>query len=274
MVKMKINSEFKDLQISKLNEFFLMADRIRKVGCGAHQGLGKFKCSKSNPSGGGSARASSPTSNEISSITNGSSDSPAQGSCEAPSVPSIFLPGSSFSKGGKNASQAPADLATFNNPPRCRLLGKDVQANSPRSDGGSRESCFQWSSLLTSHRDILTRITMSVAKASGNFSLTQAYPKNTSPLRHIPELFSVIVGQGSGLENSGTAAARQVAREDLSATRAKEPNKRSAIRRKSTTPTTAPPNSILITHPGSGLRTTSPTGGTPKVHRQWITVWN
>jgi hypothetical protein len=51
MVKMKINSEYKDLQISRLNEFFLVVDRIRKAGRGAWQGLGKFKCNKPNPSG-------------------------------------------------------------------------------------------------------------------------------------------------------------------------------------------------------------------------------
>ncbi len=274
MVKMKINLESEDLQISRLNEFFLMADKIRKAGCGARQGLGKFKCSKANPSSGGGARTFSPTSNEISSIANGSSDPPAQGSCEAPSVPNTFLPISLLSKGGKNTNQVLTDLATLSDPARCRLLGKDVQANFPRSDGGSREGCLQQSSSPTSHQDISTRITMNAAEASGSFSLTQVYPKNTSPLPRILELFSTIVGQGSGSKNLGAAATRQVAREDLSAARAKEQNERSAIRRKSTTPTTAPPNPTLITHPCSGPRTTSPTGGTPKVHRRWITVWN
>ncbi len=96
---------------------------------------------------------------------------------------------------------------------------------------------------------------------SGSFSLTQVYPKNTSPLLRIPEFFSAIIGQGLGSENLGAAATRQVAREDLSAAKAKEPNERSAIRRKSTTPTTTPPNPILITHPSSGPGTTSPTRG-------------
>ncbi|CAM6013460.1 unnamed protein product [Sphagnum balticum] len=50
MVKTKINSECEDLQISRLNEFFLVADRIRKAGRDVRQGLGKFKCSKPNPS--------------------------------------------------------------------------------------------------------------------------------------------------------------------------------------------------------------------------------
>jgi hypothetical protein len=61
----------------------------------------------------------------------------------------------------------------------------------------------------------------------------------------------------------GAVAARQVVREDLSATRAKElneRNERNTSRRKSSTPTTAPPNSTLIAHPGNRPRITSPAG--------------
>jgi hypothetical protein len=70
MVKMNNHSEPEDLQISKFNEFFLIADTIRKVGRSARQGFGKFK-SKPNPSGGG-ARLPVPTSNENAPLTNGS----------------------------------------------------------------------------------------------------------------------------------------------------------------------------------------------------------
>jgi hypothetical protein len=72
MVKMKIYSESKDLQISKLNEFFLVADRIRKAGRGARQGLGfgKFK-SKTNPNSGG-VQFFVLSSNEKAPLTNGS----------------------------------------------------------------------------------------------------------------------------------------------------------------------------------------------------------
>jgi hypothetical protein len=52
MVKMKNHSELEDSQISKLNEFFLVGDRIRKAGHNARQGFGKLK-SKPNPNGGG-----------------------------------------------------------------------------------------------------------------------------------------------------------------------------------------------------------------------------
>jgi len=61
----------------------------------------------------------------------------------------------------------------------------------------------------------------------------------------------------------GVTAARQVAREDISAARAKDPNERndrSTSRRKPTTPTTVHPNSTLIAHPGSGQGKTSPVG--------------
>jgi len=73
-------------------------------------------------------------------------------------------------------------------------------------------------------------------------------------------LFSLIVGQGFGSEGLGATTVRQVVREDLSAAKAKEPNKRSAIRKKPTTSAMAPPNPILITHPCSGPGTTSPAG--------------
>jgi hypothetical protein len=61
MVKMNIHSEFNDFQISRFNEFFLVADMIRKARHSARQGFGKFK--KLNLSG-GDARLSTSTSNE------------------------------------------------------------------------------------------------------------------------------------------------------------------------------------------------------------------
>jgi hypothetical protein len=60
MVKMNNHSEHEDSQISKLNEFFIVADRIRKVRHNVRQGFGKLK-RKPNPYGGG-ARLSVPTS--------------------------------------------------------------------------------------------------------------------------------------------------------------------------------------------------------------------
>jgi hypothetical protein len=99
-----------------------------------------------------------------------------------------------------------------------------------------------------------------VAATSGKFPFTQVPPKKTSPLPHTSDLFSLIVGQGFGSEGLGATTVRQVVKEDFSAAKAKEPNKRSAIRKKPTILATAPPNPTLITHPGSGPGTTSPAG--------------
>jgi hypothetical protein len=69
MVKMKNHSEHEDSQISKLNELFLVVDRIRKAGRSSRQGFGKFK-SKPNPNGGG-VRLSVSISSGISPFANG-----------------------------------------------------------------------------------------------------------------------------------------------------------------------------------------------------------
>jgi hypothetical protein len=122
-----------DHQISKLNEFFLVADKIRKAGRGAWQGLGKFK--KPNP-GCGSARFLAQTRNEDTPFTNGSFALSVQGSCEALEVSSSSIPKSPFSNEGKIETQAPKDLAAFCDATRCQLLTKIAQATLEKSDGG------------------------------------------------------------------------------------------------------------------------------------------
>jgi hypothetical protein len=87
MVKMNLHSEFEDPQIQRLNEFFLVADRIRKAGRNPRQGLGKFK--KPSPNGGG-ARLSAPASNENLLFTKGSFAPPTQGSRKVPSESNFF----------------------------------------------------------------------------------------------------------------------------------------------------------------------------------------
>jgi hypothetical protein len=99
MVKMNIHSESKDLQISKLNEFFLVVDRIRKAGCSARQGFGKFK-SKTDPNGSG-AQLFVPSSCENAPFTNGSFASVipiVQSSRASPSVPNNSPSGNLLSK--------------------------------------------------------------------------------------------------------------------------------------------------------------------------------
>ncbi len=63
---MEIRSEAADSQIAKLNEFVLVAHRIRKAGRGARPKLSKFKLS---PRKGGNTRVSTRASTRASSLT-------------------------------------------------------------------------------------------------------------------------------------------------------------------------------------------------------------
>jgi hypothetical protein len=140
MIKMKNRSELEDSQISKLNEFFLVADRIRKAEHSAWQGLSKYK-SKPNLNGGG-ARLSVLTSGGNTSIANGPLplvSPPVQSSREAPLKQSDSLPGKSLGKEGKKEIRAPEVSAAPSNPARCQALERIVQAISERRDGGAHE---------------------------------------------------------------------------------------------------------------------------------------
>jgi hypothetical protein len=66
---MEICLDAVDSQTAKLDEFVLVAHRIRKAGCGAQPRLNKFKLS---PRNGGHTRVSSLTSGKNSFIANGS----------------------------------------------------------------------------------------------------------------------------------------------------------------------------------------------------------
>lgn len=149
---------------------------------------------------------------------------------------------------------------------RCQFPGKAAQVDSPRSNGGSREGYLQRSSSLIASLDTMMQIKMSTTKASGKTHLTQVPPKRTSHFPHTSYHLLTIVGQGFGSKGLDVAAAaRQVAKEDLSTAKAKAPSERSAQRKKSVTPTTTPPNPTLIAHPSSRTGTTPPhRGGHPR----------
>jgi hypothetical protein len=165
MVKMNIHSESEDPQISRLNEFFFVVNRIRKVGRNVRQGLGKFK-SKPNPSGSG-AWLPTPTSSEDLPSTNGSITPPVQRSHVTSSTPSSPLPGSLLSKEERSAIRTPEVSAALSSPVRCPCPNKIAQVISERSDGGAREGHPQRSPLTIFLSDVPTRATTSVAEAAG-----------------------------------------------------------------------------------------------------------
>ncbi len=117
MVKMNIQSEPENLQISKLNEFLLVADRIRKAGHSARRGFNKFKC-KPNPNGDG-AQLFAPTSTEGTSFTNGSFAPPVQSSHVFPIAPSVPPSGDPLSKEERNTIRTLEIPATLSRPTRC-----------------------------------------------------------------------------------------------------------------------------------------------------------
>jgi len=137
MVKMNNHSEPEDFQISKLNEFFLVADKIRKAGCITQQGFSKLK-SKPNPNGGG-ARLSILTSSGKAPFTNGSFALVTlfvQSSCEAPLALSDFLPRNPFGKEERKEIRALEVPAAPSSSARCQALDRIVQAITERSTGG------------------------------------------------------------------------------------------------------------------------------------------
>jgi hypothetical protein len=103
---MEICSKAIDSQIAKLNEFVLVAHRIRKAGCGAQLGLSKFKLRPRNGSG---ARTSSPTGRKNLFAANGSIDSTLPDFNKAPAKPISLHSGETICKEGRNASSEHAN---------------------------------------------------------------------------------------------------------------------------------------------------------------------
>jgi hypothetical protein len=154
MVMMKIHSKLDDSKISKLNEFFLVADKIPKAERSSRQGFGKFK-NKPNPND-GCARLSVLISSGVSPLTNDllSLATPSvQSSREAPLSQSAFLSENPFGKEEKEfrASEVPA---APNIPARCHVPFWTAQASLERSDGGALERSCQRSPLELTPRDM------------------------------------------------------------------------------------------------------------------------
>jgi len=178
MVKMNLHSKHEDPHLQKLNEFLLVADRIRKVGRSARKGPGKFKKPSPNVDG---ARFSVPTSNENSLFTNSSIVPLTQGSHEALSAPSFPPSGNPLGKEEGSAIQALEISAARNTQTECQLLIKNAQAISAKSDGGEHERHLQRSPSTLVRQGIPSRARTSTAKAPGESSHTQVLTKHFLP---------------------------------------------------------------------------------------------
>ncbi|CAM6066126.1 unnamed protein product [Sphagnum tenellum] len=206
MVKMKTHSELEDSQISKLNECFLVADRIRKAGRDSRQGFGKCK-NKPNPNGGGT-RTSVPSSSRISLFANGPLalvTPSAQCSPEASLTPSFFLPGSSLGKEERKETRAQKEIsAAPKAPEKCQTPIRLAQATSERSDGGAPEGNWQ-----RSHSELTIAATPGHEISGAEETISRPPPPQVSPPHSLPlrssESDSVFGGVGqeqSALQNS------------------------------------------------------------------------
>ncbi|CAM6062820.1 unnamed protein product [Sphagnum tenellum] len=139
MGKMEICSDLEDQQISKLNEYSLVALRIRKAGRGARLGFGKFKCRKSNLGGNVGAKAHRPESTEPSSATNGSYEASAHDLRKSLPAPSSPSPESSANLRETNAGLVQTDPVALSESGNTQAPGRGVETTSARSSEESRE---------------------------------------------------------------------------------------------------------------------------------------
>jgi hypothetical protein len=104
---MEICSDAADSQTAKLNEFVLVAHRIRKAGRGARPSLNKFKLRSRKGDG---TRASSPTGRNNTLAANGLMVSASPELSEAPSAPISPQPGETINTDGRNRELGTGDF--------------------------------------------------------------------------------------------------------------------------------------------------------------------
>jgi hypothetical protein len=150
---MEICSDVADSQTAKLDEFVLVAHRIRKTRRGVRPGLSKFKPS---PRKGGFTRVPSLMSGKNSLTTNGSfvSASPELGEAPASTI-SPHLEETIYGE-GRIASSNQAISIALQDRMRSHQASEETQASPLRSNGGPQGELLQRSSLLAASLGIAT----------------------------------------------------------------------------------------------------------------------
>jgi hypothetical protein len=150
---MEVCSDADDSQTAKLNEFVLVAHRIRKAGRGTRPGLSKFKL---RPRNGGNARASSPTGGKNLLAANGSIVSASPGLSEAPATPISPHSRETICEVGRIASSDQATSISLQDRSIPQQTSEEEQAPLLRSDGGPRGELLQRSYPPAAPLDIVT----------------------------------------------------------------------------------------------------------------------
>jgi hypothetical protein len=150
---MEICSDAADSQTAKLDEFVLVAHRIRKAGRGIWPGLSKFKLS---PRKGGFTRVPSLSSGKNSLTVNDSfvSASPELG--ETPASTISPHPEETIHGEGRITSLSQAISIAFQDRTRSQQASEEMQASPLRSNGGLQGELLQWSSSPTASLGIAT----------------------------------------------------------------------------------------------------------------------
>jgi hypothetical protein len=130
---MEICSDATDSQTAKLNEFVLVAHKIRKAGFGARPGLSKYKL---RPRNGENAQASSLTGGKNLLAANGSIVSASLEFSEAPATPISPHSGEMICEEGRIASSDQAISISLQYRSRPQQTSEEEQASLLRSDGG------------------------------------------------------------------------------------------------------------------------------------------
>ncbi|CAK9208953.1 unnamed protein product [Sphagnum troendelagicum] len=261
MGKMEICSDLEDQQISKLNEYSLVALRIRKAGRGARLGFGKFKCRKSNLGGNVGAKAHRPESTEPSSATNGSHEASAHDLRKSLPAPSSPSPESSANLRETNAGLVQTDPVALSESGNTQAPGRGVETTSARSSEESREGAPQRPPSPLKLRKDLTRSVKGAVGEPGSSSLAQVPPKILSTPFSFVNSFQIASGKGGVSGTLSNDAGRLVASEKLPAIEEKKNSEESSDRGKgSNTNKNATPSPALITHASKGPGKNAPQG--------------
>jgi hypothetical protein len=260
MVKMEICSNLEDQQISKLNEYSLVAYRIWKTGRDARLGFGKFKSKKLNLGGGVGAKALRPECKDVPSATNGSFEPSTHDHRGSLLAPSSSTPESSLRIQETNADLASTNPTAPNESGNTQAPSKGAKAAATKSNEESREGLPRRSSSSIKHREVLSRLVKEVVGAPGSSSLVQVPPKNPPSLFSSDISFQNTTGQGGSLGTPSTIAKRHVTSGKLSAIEEKNSRESSDPEKGSNTNKHTLPSPTLITHLSKGPRKSVPKG--------------
>jgi hypothetical protein len=137
---MEVYSDAADSQTAKLDEFVLVAHRIRKAGLGTRSRLSKYKL---RPKNGGNARASSLTGGKNLLAANGSIVSTSPELSKAPATPISPHSEETICEEGRIASSDQAISISLQDRSRPQQTSEEEQASLLRSDGGPRGELLQ-----------------------------------------------------------------------------------------------------------------------------------